>query len=393
MEQEVSDFLTQENISSEQIHSPMFMTSREEFSDYLGSVKKPMMRTFYERRRKSLGVLMNEKSPVGGKYSFDSENRKKLPKDYKSPKSLDFTFDQIDEEVISDVSSNFPQHPGTDYNTKFPRTRADARKLLKQFVKVKLECFGHYQDSISGEHRYMNHSLVSTSINLGLLDPGHVVDVVHKAFVAQDLPLNSVEGFIRQVMGWREFVRGIYQNFNEKMDQGNFWGHNRLLKDCWYDGTTGIPPLDDAIITAKETGYNHHIERLMILANYMNLCELEPREAYRWFMEHHVDSSDWVMAPNVYGMGLMSDGGVFATKPYICGSNYLLKMSRYKKGEWCDISDGLYWRFIKNNRKFFASNPRMSIMIRGLDRMDEERKTTLFETAEKFIDRVTNIGK
>ena len=161
------------------------------------------------------------------------------------------------------------------------------------------------------------------------------------------------------------------------------------MKNSWYEGTTGLPPLDHAIKNAEEYGWSHHIERLMILSNIMNLCEVKPTYVYKWFMEMFVDSSDWVMVPNVYGMGLFSDGGIFATKPYICGSNYILKMSDYKKDPWCDIDDGLYWRFIHRNREFFSGNPRLALMPRALDRIAEERRLRIFDAAEKFIDQHT----
>ena len=169
------------------------------------------------------------------------------------------------------------------------------------------------------------------------------------------------------------------------MESKNFFNHNRKMKDCWYEGNTGLPPLDHAIYNAKTYGWSHHIERLMILSNIMNLCEIHPTIVYKWFMEMFVDSAEWVMVPNVYGMGLYSDGGIFATKPYICGSSYFLKMMDFKKGDWCNTMDGLYWRFIDKNRDFFLSNPRLSMMVRIYDKMKPERKKLILSEAEKFI--------
>ena len=161
------------------------------------------------------------------------------------------------------------------------------------------------------------------------------------------------------------------------------------MKMSWYNGTTGLEPLDCSIKNALEYGWSHHIERLMILANIMNLCQINPKEVYKWFMEMYVDSSDWVMAPNVYGMGLFSDGGIFATKPYICGSSYFLKMMDFKKGEWCNIMDGLYWNFINKNRKFFLKNPRLSMMVRVFDKMKTDRKILILKAAKQFIKQNT----
>jgi deoxyribodipyrimidine photolyase-related protein len=171
--------------------------------------------------------------------------------------------------------------------------------------------------------------------------------------------------------------------------ESNFWSHEKNLTNSWYDGSTGIPPLDDAIKDSLEYGYTHHINRLMIISNMMNLTGITPNDTYKWFMEMYVDSSDWVMVPNVYGMGTFADGGIFSTKPYICGSSYMLRMSNYKKGDWCEVVDGLYWRFIENNRDFFASNPRLGLMIRSLDNMDPIRKKKIFARAEEFIEQNT----
>ena len=197
--------------------------------------------------------------------------------------------------------------------------------------------------------------------------------------------INSYEGYIRQIIGWREFIRGIYQNFSTELKEGNFFDHKRKMKSSWWSGDTGIEPLDYSIKNAIKFGWTHHIERLMIQANIMNLCEIKPEFINSWFMEMYIDSSEWVMEPNVYGMGLFSDGGIFSTKPYICGSSYFLKMMDFKKGDWCPILDGLYWRFIDKNREFFLKNPRLSMMVRVYDKIKEPRKSDIIQKAENFI--------
>ena len=207
-----------------------------------------------------------------------------------------------------------------------------------------------------------------------------------------EIKINSLEGYFRQVVGWREFIRGVYQNYDEKFETSNFFNHNRLMKKSWYDGSTGLFPLDYSIKNAKKYAWTHHIERLMIQANIMNLCEINPKRVYIWFMEHYIDSSEWVMYPNVYGMGLFSDGGVFSTKPYICGSAYFRKMMDFKKGEWCDILDGLYWRFIEKKKNFFLKNPRLSMMVRVLDKMNLERRKKIIDLANRFIEENTALS-
>lgn len=233
------------------------------------------------------------------------------------------------------------------------------------------------------------HSLLSPALNLGLITPREVLDRALAHAGAGDVPLNSLEGFVRQVIGWREFVRGVYRHHDAAQSEGNFFGHERRLTQHWYDGTTGLVPLDDAIRTALRLGWTHHIVRLMVVANAMTLAEIAPPEAHRWFMEMYVDSADWVMGPNVYGMGLFSDGGVFATKPYICASSYLLKMSDHGRGEWCDVLDGLYWRFVAKHRPFFAAQPRLAVMVGGLERLPAPRRERIFAAAESFLSRCT----
>ncbi len=228
-------------------------------------------------------------------------------------------------------------------------------------------------------------------INCGLLDPKDVVEVVCETYRKHrgTIPVNATEGFVRQIIGWREFIRMIYQNFSNRQWQSNFFDHNRTFADEWYTGDLGIPPVDDAIKKAAKYGYTHHIERLMLLSNLMLLSEIHPHSVYHWFMTMSVDAADWAMYGNVFGMGQFSDGGIFATKPYICGSNYILKMGDYRKDAWCDIVDGLYWRFIMKHQGVFKKNPRMSMMVRSLHRLSTERQKVIFPAAEDFLNKYT----
>ena len=390
MEQRIDSFCQDRAIKLTVHQTPMFTCSRTQFSSYLQGKKKPFMKTFYEAQRRRLDILMEGSTPYGGKFSYDSENRRKLPKDHKLPTPYLYKLDEIDQEVARIVDDRFPDHPGNSHDFCLPTTRKAALAQLQHFLRHRLADFGPYQDAICAGNGTLYHSLISPAMNLGLITPTEVLEKIIVQWKEKDLPIESIEGFVRQVIGWREFVRGIYQSFSTTMESKNQWNSQRKMKPCWYSGETGLPPLDDAINRALKTGYSHHIERLMILANLMNLCEIEPREVYRWFMEMYVDSSDWVMAANVYGMGLMSDGGIFATKPYISGSNYILKMSDYKKGTWCDIWDGLYWRFVEKHFEFFDRNPRMRMMTKTLLKMDSKRKQTIFAAAEEFLVRVTS---
>ena len=231
--------------------------------------------------------------------------------------------------------------------------------------------------------------ILSPLLNIGLLTPKEIIDKSISFSAKNSVPLNSIEGFIRQIIGWREFIRGTYHLKGEEESKSNFFKHTNKLTEEWYTGETGIPPLDDAIKNCLKFGFTHHIPRLMIISNLMTLARIDPKEIYHWFMEMFIDSSEWVMTPNVFGMGTFADGGIFATKPYSCGSNYLLKMSNYKKGEWCEVVDGLYWKFMNDNLDFFRSNPRLSIIPRALDKMDNERKKNIFFKADSFMNTFT----
>ncbi len=371
--------------------SPMFLTSREHFASYLKSSKKPFMKTFYEGQRKRMKILLEKDgTPRGGRWSFDDENRLSLPADYTPPKLSLASMDATDREVAEIVDRVFAEHPGRSQDYWLPSDRSSAQKWLRQFLEERLANFGPYEDALSPQHPFINHSVLTPFLNVGLLTPEEVVKKTLQVAEKKKIPLNSVEGFIRQIVGWREFIRGIYQNFSERQETTNFWNHQRKLKPCWYEGKTGIDPLDDVIRKTLRYGYAHHIERLMVVGSLMLLLEVHPEEAHRWFMEMFVDSSDWVMGPNVYGMAIFSDGGVFATKPYICGSNYYRKMGPYKKGDWQEGVDGLYWGFIDRNRAFFSQNPRLSMMVKTLDKMNPDKKKKILAAAQELKLRLTS---
>ena len=382
--------LESRNIKLIEHDSPMFLFSRKEFAEFHEGKKNFRMAPFYKYGRKKLNLLVdNHKNPLGGKWSFDEENRKKIPKNEKIPKLVEYKASKYHDDIKDLVTRNFDDHPGDLSNIWFPVTRKQAKTSLKIFIDERLNKFGIYEDAMLNESNFLFHSTLSPALNIGLLTPDEVIKACLKSFEKMGAPLNSVEGFIRQVIGWREFIRGIYQEKGEYQQSVNFWKHERKLSDSWYEGTTGILPLDDCIKSTIKDGYHHHIPRLMIISNLMNMCEISPDEIYKWFMEMYIDSCDWVMIPNVYGMATYSDGGLMSTKPYTCGSNYILKMSNYSRGEWCEIVDGLYWRFTEKHRSFYEKNARMGLLTRSLDRMDSERKRLIFSKANKFIQEKT----
>ena len=388
-EKKIINLCKKNSLKINQIKSPMFLIDREEFKNYLSKNKRPFMANFYKIVRTKMNLLMNKDgSPKGNKWSFDEENRKKLPNSIKIPRISNVKETKDTTLLKKFINLNFKHHPGNTDKFWFPTTRKGANKWLDEFLKERIKLFGDYEDSVTDKSNIVFHSALSPLINLGLITPEEIIEKLRK--VESKIPINSLEGYIRQIIGWREFMRGIYQNYDQRLEKTNFFNHKRKMKKTWYDGTTGLDPLDYAINNAKDFGWSHHIERLMILSNIMNLCEIHPNQVYKWFMEMFVDSSDWVMSPNVYGMGLFSDGGIFATKPYICGSSYFLKMMHFKKGQWCDVMDGLYWKFIDGNKKFFLKNPRLSMMVRVSEKMNKDRKLRIFKAANNFIKVNTN---
>ena len=387
-EKKMNEFIKKNDLEVEYLTTPNFICHRNEFFEYLEGAKKPFMKTFYEQQRQKHNILMDGNNPLGGKWSFDSENRKKIPKKYDVIVNMPPANSSIHrEDVLALIEKHFSDHNGQASEFYFPTNHKEAKQALKVFLDQKLDKFGDFEDAIDDRHPFLYHTLFSPLINVGLLQP---MDVVKEAQsrVNND-NLNAVEGLVRQVMGWREFMRGIYQHFDEKQQKENFFHHKKKLSKSWYTGETGIPVVDKTIKKVLKYGYCHHIERLMVLSNLMLILKIHPQEVHRYFMGMFVDSLDWVMGPNVFGMGQFSDGGIFATKPYFSGSNYIVKMSHEKKGDWCDEWDGLYWRFIDDNRDFFSKNYRMSMMVSMFDKMDDEKKTRILKAAESAERRLT----
>ncbi|MFW5702520.1 MAG: cryptochrome/photolyase family protein [Candidatus Dojkabacteria bacterium] len=332
--------------------SPMFLNSRQDLEDYKTKIEEHKKDTyffsnFYIYQRKRLGILIDENGkPEAGKWSFDPENRKKFPKEIKIPKT----------------------------EIKFATTHRAAKNQLNKFLEERLANFGDYEDAFSANVSVGFHSLLTPALNIGLITPKEVVEETLRYSKKHEIPLNSLEGFIRQIIGWREFMRFIYLEKGSDMRTSNFFKHKKELDSSWYEGKTGAAPVDDCISKVQENAYLHHIERLMVMGNFMLLSELDPKQVYKWFMELFIDAYDWVMVPNVYGMSQYADGGSMVTKPYISSSNYIRKMSDYKKEDWCELWDKMYWDFLENHRNKLEKNPRMSMMYNILDKRMDNKK-------------------
>lgn len=388
LEKRINKLCKDEQIEIDEHENPLFISTREDLSTFFRADKKKFFQTsFYKSQRKKLNLLIDaDGNPDGGKWTYDTENRKKYPKGMTPPTVAKPAITEHWKEAIEYVQKHFKNNPGElPTEPPYPIDLPESKKWFDDFLKHRFKDFGIYEDAIVHNETILNHSVLTPMMNVGLLSPQQIIKEVIKFASKNDIPINSLEGFIRQIIGWREFIRGMYEVKGSKSRTTNFWNFSRKIPASFYDGTTGIPPVDDTIKKVQQSAYCHHIERLMVIGNFMLLCEFDPDEVYRWFMELFIDAYDWVMVPNVYGMSQFADGGFFATKPYISSSNYILKMSNYKKGDWQKTWDGLFWRFMDKHRDFFLSNPRLGMLIRTYDKMDVGKQEAHLQNAEVFL--------
>lgn len=387
LEQRINKACKVHHVETKKNNTPLFLNAKKEIATFFSEKKKMFQTDFYKHQRISRKILLEkDKIPLGGKWTFDDENRLKYPKGKKAPKTNFLKPNKFFSEAITYTQKYFAANYG-DLNPDFiyPTTYTESKNWLNNFFKSRLSEFGAYEDAIVANENILHHSVLTPMLNVGLLAPQYIIDEALMYASNHEIPLNSLEGFIRQIIGWREFIRAVYELKGKEERTNNYWGFTRKIPTSFWNGSTGIEPIDITIKKVLETGYCHHIERLMVLGNFMLLCEFDPYEVYRWFMELFIDAYDWVMVPNVYGMSQFADGGLMTTKPYISGSNYLMKMSDYKKGAWQNIWDGLFWRFMHTHRDFFLHNPRLGMLIRTFDKMHDEKQNLHLKNAEEFL--------
>jgi deoxyribodipyrimidine photolyase-related protein len=372
--------------------SPGFICSNKELKDFFAGKEHYSMAQFYAYQRKRLNILMEGSKPVGGKYSFDVENRKKIPKNLTIPAAFIANHDPNLDLLIDEIEHEFPDAIGNAHPFLYPSTRNEVNRALTVFLEQKLARFGEYQDAIQKENSMLFHSVLSPLLNTGLITPLEVVNATLSYAEKNSIPLNSLEGFLRQIIGWREFVRASYLLYGSAQRSVNFFNHHHKIPKSFWKGTTGILPVDTIIHNILRTGYCNHIERLMVLGNFLLLTESSPHDVYRWFMGYFIDAYDWVMVPNIYGMSQYADGGKIVTKPYISGSNYLLKMSDYPKGGWTEIWDGLFWRFLHMHRLVFAANPRTFTLMQLLNK-NESTILPKIRKADNWLNEYRANGK
>ena len=343
---------------------------------------------FYKWQRKRLNILIEKDGkPTGGIWSFDKENRKKIPKNIIIPSILKLINNKYIEESKKYIERYFNNNYGSLENFIYPINHEDSKKWLLYFLKYKFEKFGIYEDAESNKDPFLFHSILTPMMNIGLITDKEVLEIVMK--YQNKVPIESFEGFIRQIIGWRNYMYTLYILESESLVKSNFLNHqNKLNKKIMWTGKKDILPLDNIINKIVDYGYAHHIERLMYLGNYMLLCMIKPNDVYEIFMEWTIDAYDWVMIPNVYGMSQYSDGGNIMTRPYFSSSNYILKMSDYKKDKWCKIWDSLYYNFINTHQKILEKNYATSRNVAFWKKKKESEKKELLKNSKEYLDKI-----
>jgi deoxyribodipyrimidine photolyase-related protein len=354
------------------------------------------MEYFYREMRKQTGYLMDGDEPEGGEWNYDDKNRKALPEGYEIPEYPEFDPDEITREVIEMIDETFPDSFGNSDHFRYAVNRKQALELLDHFIEKRLADFGPYEDAMaSGKHKLF-HSQLSVYMNSGLLHPDEVCERAVNAFKTnKKIPLQSVEGFIRQIIGWREFIRIYYEALMPDIREANHFGFTEKLPSMYWTGSTQMKCMAESLHPVIKDGYAHHIQRLMVLSNFSNLTETDPRELNRWFWFAFADAYEWVELPNVLGMSTYADGGILASKPYVSSGNYINKMGNYcktcrysvnkKTGDDACPFNYLYWNFVDNQRETFNESGRANFMVSMYDKKSNSNKKSIKESSIKFL--------
>ncbi len=369
----------------------------EQYNPYPNPIpgKRYVMEHFYRAMRRHFGLLIDAAGdPAGGQWNYDKLNRKRLPKGLMPPEIPGFPPDKITTEVMKEIEES-GEGFGDLANFNLAVTHEQAIEAFEDFLAKRLTDFGPYEDAMSQDHTTLFHSVLSPYLNLGLLEPLTLAQAAEDRFRAGTSPINSVEGFIRQIVGWREFIYWQYWRSMPDILAVNFWGANRSLFDWFWDGNTEMNCLRQVLSRVLEHGYAHHIERLMVLTNFCLLAGIDPSSVNDWFTSGFIDAYEWVMVPNVLGMGLNADGGIIATKPYIASANYINKMSDYcqscvynrkeRTGPKACPFNTLYWNFLINNEEVLRSNPRLGRNVLGLRHLNSAERQAVIKQAEEFL--------
>ncbi|SDE82902.1 cryptochrome/photolyase family protein [Limimaricola pyoseonensis] len=381
-----------------QLSDDRFLASHADFEAWAEGRKSLRMEYFYREMRRRTGLLMEGDEPAGGKWNFDHENRKPAPDDVDFSGPMSFTPDETVEEVLDLVERRFGNNFGRLRPFDFATDEGQARRQLAHWLKGGLAKFGDYQDAMLTDEPYLYHGLISFYMNAGLLDPLEVCRKVEQAWKEGLAPINAAEGFIRQIIGWREFMRGIYFLQGPDYTSRNILRHDRSLPGMYWGDETKMHCIGTAVANTRDHAYAHHIQRLMITGNFALIAQVDPAEVHEWYLAVYADAYEWVEAPNVIGMSQFADGGIVGSKPYVSSGSYIDRMSDYckschydvktKTGEGACPFNLLYWHFLDRHRQRFEGNGRMAQMYRTWDRMDAEKRRTVLREAEEFLDRM-----
>lgn len=369
--------------------SPGFMLKRGEVRDYFAAKTMHNFSDFYQWQRERFNILIgSDYKPVGEKWMLEAK-RQMLSEGQVSPGFVAFGDNDYLKEAKKWVEAKFPDNPGDDSSFFWPTSRAEAMTWLDDFIKHRLNSFAAYSTEIDNQAVLLYHSGLSPILNTGLLTPKQILDNLARYNRKQQLDLISLENFIRRIIGWREYVRGLYVTQTIEVEQPPHQNTSRGLSQAWWDGTTGLPPVDDAIHQVLNHAYLSDVERLMVVVNVMTLCEVKIDEIYHWFASLLIDAYDWALVPNIYGLAQLNNLGGIISKPFITGADYILEVSHYKKDIWCDIWDGLFWDFVEKHKTVLKTTPYLKSTVDRLDKITPEHRRIISYRAKDFLDSIS----
>ncbi|NND73325.1 MAG: cryptochrome/photolyase family protein [Rhodothermales bacterium] len=386
------------NVEVDMREDTRWLCSIDEFDEWAKGRKSLRMEHFYREMRRKTGWLMEGLKPAGGKWNYDAQNRKSLPKSIRIPERKRFEPDSVTQEVIGLVEDRFADHFGDLDSFGWAVTRTDALQVLDDFVENYLTRYGDFQDALKRGNPFLFHSTLSAYINIGLLSPKEACERVLDAYNQGNAPLAAVEGFVRQILGWREFMRGVYWAKMPEYEKSNFFSADGHLPDLYWTADTELVCMQQALESTREHAYAHHIQRLMVTGNFALLAGISPSEIEEWYLAVYIDAYEWVELPNTHGMALFADGGVLSTKPYAASGSYINRMSDYcstckfnprsRTGEDACPFNYLYWNFMIGNEDLLRSNPRMGLTYSNMDRISQDERSEIVQQADEFLSSI-----
>jgi deoxyribodipyrimidine photolyase-related protein len=403
LDKQLKDFCENIDIESESVDTEHFLTSRTDLADFFKGKKTYLMESFYREMRRKYDIMMDGDDPVTGKWNYDAENRKKMPKDHRPPEPLLFEKDLSD--IVDLIKNQDVKTIGKAdaKNFLWPTSRTESLKLLDFFVEECLPNFGNFQDAMTPQYWSLYHSRLSFSLNTKMISPLEVVQkaVEHWEANKEDITIAQIEGFVRQIIGWREYMRGIYWEKMPDFAEMNFFENTRKLPKWFWTGDTKMHCMKHSIKQSLNYAYAHHIQRLMVTGNFALLAGIDPNEVDEWYLGIYIDAIEWVEITNTRGMSQFADGGIVGTKPYVSSANYIDKMGHYCKDCYYDKKvktgpkacpfNSFYWNFYDRNRDKLEKNPRIGMAYRTWDKMDSEKKTALLNQAESYLDDIDTL--